>query len=366
MQRFIGAVLLLLLVPGCGGEDGSLQAVPPAAQALDTALKSSLVRVMPLAAKIQSTLVYVLNPGSPLAQGVALTPDTSPGAPANAFNINGDFDGNDDGFNETHISGRAVFGTNPANGWSQVSGQMVIDINIPMIQLYHSTVDYVLTSAQATVSGTGTLTNPLTGTATTLTVPAGAPLVIKPATGDANAKANACSHSIDGAAQVAVVANTGTLRTTAGFSDTSTSVELRTTTFESGGQTTNMPDSTADLRCGGSSGALADWVATYDVTWACLPRETGQFRTTIAVNGAALAVTDQGAASSYAASLVGPSPHAVRGFTIDGPVGSRYREDFNWTLLKNGDFTEFSTYRFFEGAFNGNGGICASSARRAP
>jgi hypothetical protein len=65
MLNFPGAVLLLLLVPGCGGEDDSLQAVPPAAQALGTGLKSSLVRVMPLAAKLQSTLVYILNPGSP-------------------------------------------------------------------------------------------------------------------------------------------------------------------------------------------------------------------------------------------------------------------------------------------------------------
>jgi hypothetical protein len=44
---------------------------------------------------------------------------------------------------------------------------------------------------------------------------------------------------------------------------------MHTTTFESGGQTVDLPDSTADLRCGVSGGALADWVATYDVTWAC-------------------------------------------------------------------------------------------------
>jgi hypothetical protein len=341
--------------------------VPAAALALDSALKSSLVRVMPQAANIQGSLVFVLNPGSTLSQGVALTPDTSPGAPPNAFNISGTFDGNGDGLRETQMTGRAVFPADPATSWTSVSGQMVLDVSIPLVgHVYHASVDYIVTSAQSSMSGTGTFTNPLTGTTTTLTVPANSPLIIKPATDAANAKANACGHSIEGTAQVSVAAASGTYRTTAAFSAASPTIGMRSTTYvDSGGQTSNLPDSSTDLNCGGSSATLADWVATYDVRWACLPREAGQYRTTIAVNGAStLAITDLGASSSYAASLVGSSPHAVRGFTIEGPVGSRYREDFTWTLLKNGDFTESSSYVFFEGFFNGSGGICASTARR--
>jgi hypothetical protein len=370
MQRAIAALCLSLLIPGCGGDDPDLSGVPAAAMELDTNLKSSLVRVMPLAANIQSSFVFILNPDSVLSQGVALTPDTSPGAPPHAFNISGDFDGNGDGYSETQLTGRAVFAADPTSintSFSSVSGQMDIDISIPLIQIYHATVNYTVTAAQATVSGTGTLTNPLTGTATTLTVPANAPLVIKPATGAANAVANACGHSMDGAAQVTVAASTGTLRTTAEFSDSSTSVGLRATTFVDGaGQTSNLPNSSTNLHCGGGSAALADWVATYDVSWACLPRESGEERVTISVNGSStLAIAEEGNPSGYAADLVGPSPHAVRGFYIDGPAGSRYREDFNWTLLKNGDFTQFSTYRFFEGSTTGNSGICAATARRA-
>jgi hypothetical protein len=377
MRKTIFALGLLCLLPSCGGDGTTTPTpsappapiIPQAARTMESAFKSSLARVMPQAANIQGSLVFVLNPGTGLSQGVALTPDASLGASPYAYFIDGTFDGNGDGFKETRMTGRAVFPADPATTWTSVSGQMNTDVSIPVIgHIYHASIDYTVTSAQSTLSGTGTFTNPLTGATTTLTVAQGAALVIKPATDAADAKANACGHSIQGTAQVAVASSEGTYRTTADFSASSPTIGLRGTTFvDSTGQSSSLPDSTTDLNCGGGSASLADWVATYDVSWACLPRESGQYRTTIAVNGTStLAVTDQGETSSYAASLVGASPHAVRGFTIDGPVGSRYREDFNWTLLKSGDFTEFSSYRFFEGFFTGSGGICASSAHRIP
>ena len=71
------------------------------------------------------------------------------------------------------------------------------------------------------------------------------------------------------------------------------------------------------------------------------------------------------AAEAYQASLIGPSPRAIRGFFIDGPIGSRYREDFNWTLHLDGSgFSQTSRYVYFEGAQTGRGGICAARATR--
>jgi hypothetical protein len=59
------------------------------------------------------------------------------------------------------------------------------------------------------------------------------------------------------------------------------------------------------------------------------------------------------------------SPRAIRGFFIDGPMGTRYREDFNWTLSFDGNgFSETARYVYFEGALTGRGGICSAPATR--
>lgn len=364
------ALCSLLLVPGCGGGGDSAPAQPgptgPAA-ALDSALKTGLVKVMPMAANAQSTLVFVLNPGSALSQGVSLTPDNSPGAAPNAFTLSGTYDGNGDGLKETTLSGSVVFASPPASGWSSASGRITMEVSIPVVgHIYQGTLDFTLDSSQLTLSGSGSFNNPLTGATTSITVPGGAPLVFKPATGNASALANACGYSIAGAAQMQVAATAGTLRTTVSFSHDSLSMALHTTSFvDANGQSSTLPDSTADLNCGGSNGTLNDWVGQYEVSWACLPQETDAFRTTIAVSGPnALALTDEGSSASYAAALVGPSPHAVRGFFDDGPPSSYYREFFNWTLRKDGNFSQFSNYVWQNGPQQGSGGICAATGRR--
>jgi hypothetical protein len=356
---------------GCGG-GGSETAAPPApspAAALEAALKSGLVKVMPMAANVQSSLIFLLNPASALSQGVQLMPDNRPGAAPNSFTVNGSFDGNGDGFKETTVSGTAVFATDPATGWSAVSGQMDLAVNIPVIgHVYQANIHYTLTSAQATLWGSGTFTNPVTGITTTLNVAAGTPLAVKLATGAAGAVANACGHSLAGVAGVQAVSSAGTLSTSAAFSHDSASVAFQGTTFTaSGGQATTLPDSNADLNCG-SSGSLADWVATYDIRWACLPQESGEFRTTLAVGGSStLAITDEGDTTSYPASQVGPGPHAVRGFFIAGQAPNTYREDFTWTLRKDGNFSQFSTYAWEpQVEFFGSGGVCAATAIRVP
>jgi hypothetical protein len=360
--------MLLLAMAGCGDDDMDASNLPPAAVTLRTGLKDNLVDVIPLAGRLQSSLIFVFNPGSGLGQGVAMTPDISAGAPAHAFNIDGDFDVDGDGLRETHMTGHAVFAANPASAWSSVSGDLVIDIDYPVVgEVYHATVNYTLSSQESTLSGSGTLTNPLTGTTTTMTVPANQPLVFKPANGATHAVANACGFSVAGSAAAVRTSTLGRLQATVAFTATNPLVALQAVSFtDNTGLIAKLPDSTTSLGCGDSGGSLADWVASYDVSWACLPYEYGQYRTTIAANGStALAITDEGTTTSYGAAPVGASPHSVTGFSIDGPVGSRYREDFNWNLLGNGDFSEFSTYQFFEGQRNGAGGVCASIARRS-
>ena len=63
--------------------------------------------------------------------------------------------------------------------------------------------------------------------------------------------------------------------------------------------------------------------------------------------------------------MIGSSPRAIRGFFNGGPAGSRYREDFNWTLnLDSGGFSQSSRYVYFEGAQTGRGGLCMARATR--
>ena len=136
---------------------------------------------------------------------------------------------------------------------------------------------------------------------------------------------------------------------------------------DSAGRSTALPDSEVDLGC--SSGAsINDWSGRFRAWWACLPQEFGEFQTTITVKNAnTVSMIDDGdtAAEAYEASLIGSSPRAIRGFFIDGPTGSRYREDFNWTLNLDGSgFSQTSRYVYIEGSQQGRGGICAARATR--
>ena len=93
----------------------------------------------------------------------------------------------------------------------------------------------------------------------------------------------------------------------------------------------------------------------------------GRVHTTITVkNPTTLTMIDDGdtPAEAYDASLIGASPRAIRGFFIDGPMGSRYREDFNWALNLDGNGLADVALVYFEGLLTGRGGICAARATR--
>lgn len=369
----IASLSILAIVPGCGGGGGDAMVnVPAEAAALDAQMKTGMTRLTAMVSNVETGLVFVLNPAAGLAPGVSVQPDAGAGVPPYSVRFSGSYDGNGDGIDETTMEGRATFRSDPDTDWTGMDGQLTLDIKIPVVgHLYHGDIAYAITSADRRLSGSGTFTNPLNGNTTTLAVPASTPLVIRPATGAADAQSNACGYSIDGSASVQVAGSSGTLRSTWVFASNRTSVAVTGASFtDSGGQTTAIDDTSVDLRCGGS-GRIEDWVASYDQRWACLPRESGRATITIAVAGAdSLTITDEdppgsGSSKTYPAAIVGVSPHAVRGSFPGGDAVNVYREDFTWTLGKNGaSYSQISTYAYTQGPLIGKGGICVATARR--
>ncbi len=373
MRSLIVLASILSLFLGCKGSDQQNSAptsttpIPAAATAMDKTLKSDMEKFTPQVSRFEGILIGIFNPGTPLAQGVTMTPDNSPGAPPHSFTFTGPYDGNGDGFNEATVNGKVTFAGDPIATWSGATGQVTVDITIPLVgHVYHADINFSITSAERQISGSGTFTtNPLTGTTTTITIPAAMPLVIKTATGAAGAVSNACGHSLNGPVQIEVTGASGTLKSTWNFSSNSSSVGVNNRAFtDSAGLTTGLPDSTVDVPCG-SSGTINDWVGTYHVEWACMPRESGNFNSTLTVTGPTTITVDEGDPDSFTASMIGPGPHIIRGFFVDGPIGARYREDFNWTLRKSlSGFAQISVYVFIEGPFIGSGGLCVASADR--
>ncbi|MDP1650267.1 MAG: hypothetical protein Q8M01_18980 [Rubrivivax sp.] len=371
MNRWLIRIPVVLLT-ACGG-GGSSDPVPanPGAT-LETKLKADMARSLPLVANFESSLIGVLNPGTPLAQGVAMIPDTSPGAAPHSFIFSGPYDGNGDSINESTLSGRVTFNGDPAFEWSGMNGQVSLDVNIPVLgHVYRGDLAFNVTPSERRLSGSGTFTDPLSGNKTTMTIAATAPLIVKPATGLASATANACAYSLDGRMQIRLEATSGTLVSTWNFAPGSSSVLINAASFtDSSGQSSVVADSSVDLKCG-ASGSNADWAGSYEMSWACLPQESGSFRFTMTASGAdAVNIDDDppGPAdgSLYQASVVNGNPHSLRGaYNLSGPPGNRFSEDFNWSLRKGGtSFTQVSRYTFIEGANQGKGGICIGNARR--
>lgn len=372
MRRLSGTSLLLFVSACGGGSDSGSSGIPPEALAMESKLESGMGSFVPRAAGFESSMVGILNPGTPLAQGVVLTPDGSAGAPPFSFLFNGPYDGNADGSNETTLSGGVSFDSDPDSAWTGLQGRTTTDVDIlGLVHVYHGDMAFTIGSGERRLSGSGTFTEPLGNTTTTLSVDPSTPLRIAPATGAPDAVPNACGYSLDGDMRLTVSSPGGTLSSTWNFAATRASAAVSATTFTDGaGRTWALPDSSVDIRCG-AAGSIADWAGTFEMDWACLPRESGRARLTIASTGAAtVSISDEdppgsGDVKVYAASVLGASPYAIRGYFIGGPAGSTYREDFNWTLAPNGKtFSQISAYVYQEGPSRGSGGLCIGSARR--
>jgi hypothetical protein len=364
---------------GCGGSDYNAPApapapAPPAAPGavMMSTLSGDMTRSMTRIANLEAGSVLVFNAGSALSPNVTATLDMSAGAPPNTFIHGGTYDGNGNGQNETTVNVRTTFVNNPTDfiaGFNGAQGTAAVDINIlGLMHVYHGDLAFMLGMNEHRVSGSGTFNNPLSGVTTTMNISTADPLTMKLADGSANARPNACAHSFNGPIQLSVAGPAGTLASQWRFAYNSTSVAVTGSTFTApGGQPTALPDASLDLGCAGNN-SINDWNGRFRIRWACLPAETGEFNTTIAVkNATTVTMIDDGdtAAEAYDASLIGASARAIRGFFIDGPVGSRYREDFNWTLNLDGSgFSQTSRYVYFEGAQAGRGGICVARATR--
>ena len=132
-----------------------------------------------------------------------------------------------------------------------------------------------------------------------------------------------------------------------------------------------MPAADVDLRCNPASSTIADWAGMYQFVWGCLPYEQGSSRFALTVKDAGtMIINDEdppgsGNGSIYEASIVGGSARSLRGFFLAGPVGFRYREDFNWTLAPDGQrFVQTSRYVYQDGRNIGSGGNCFGRAVR--
>ena len=375
----LGALLSTML-PACGGGGGNgsganpPNAIPPDATAADAKMKEQMLKVMPMLAKAQSGFLFMLNPDAGLTPGVTFLPDLQPGAPANSYTFAGTYDGNDDLFSETSISGSVAFGGDPSSlNWSPLTGQATIDVNIPVVgHVYQSTLAFTATETMLQISGSGTFTNPMTGETMTIDIPAGQPVTVTAASQAGGVVANACGFNVDGSVPIQRSGPTGTLNATWLFSPNTASVAVQQVSFrDPAGLSTPMPDSTVALTCG-AGGTIDDWVAAYDQYWVCLPTEHGSARLTLTATGATtLSVTDEdppgsGDVNAYTVTTVDVSPNAATGYFDAGPVGNRYREYFAWTLGKDGGFSQMSRYAYTEGPNIGSGGICAAIVRRVP
>jgi hypothetical protein len=368
-NRVIPGFLSSLLLAGCGGSDGQSKAIPPAAATMSANLKTGMARSVQRLAGYEAGLVFALNPGSPLSSNISIAPDGTPGAPPFSYVFSGPYDGNQDGYEETTLNGKASFVSDPASAWDGIDGQATINAQIPGgLHGYAGQMHFTFTPTQGQVYGTGTFSVAL-GDQTSLTIDPAKPLVIKPATGLPGAVDNACGYSVEGDLHVDVTGSSGSYSSDWSFTSSQPNAAVSGATFtDTGGMTTNLPNSSVKLDCG-SGGSINDWAGTYTQNWSCFPQESGQATLTLAVNGAnSISVTDEDPPGSgnidvYPATVLGASPHVVKGFFIGGPPGNTYREDFIWTLGLDGRFTQISSYVYQEGPQTGHGGFCVASAK---
>lgn len=366
-MRLLPWIVFAGLLGSCGGGGGDNDAgpggtgIPPNATTLENKVRALGVKHVRKIVVLESSLLAVLVPSTPLSQGVTLTPGSTP----NSFTLEGPYDGNLDGPMETNLQGQVVFAADPDTAWSGLQGQLRVRTELlGLMDVFQADIAFGFTSDERRFSGTGSYTEPAGGDTVTLSVPAGSPLVVRAAA--AGAPANLCGYNVSGEMSVAIEGLLGRYTSLWRFLGGAAAVAVSGASYvDSSGQTTSIPDTTIDLRCGAN---IADWVGTFALDWGCLPRESGNWRMRFSVKDAStLTVSDADDGESFDATIVGVSAHAIKGFFIGGPVGSRYREDFVWTLASHGnEFTQVTKYVYTEGPQQGRGGICIGRAKREP
>jgi hypothetical protein len=125
-NRIVPTVLVFALLSGCGGSDSASNTIPPQAAAMVSKLKSGMARSVQRLAGYEASLVFVLNPGSPLSSNISLAPDNTLGAPPFSYVFSGPFDGNQDGYEETTLNGKASQSNAAVSGvtYTDTAGKM--------------------------------------------------------------------------------------------------------------------------------------------------------------------------------------------------------------------------------------------------
>ncbi len=370
MHRRIAWVSAALSV-ACGS--GSESSLPADAEAMRSYLEDGVQLVLPRLGALGGFFPLALNPAAPGAGGIQFTPDPAPGAAPHSYIFSMDLDGDGDGTDETTFSGNATFTDDPNNAAPGFGGHVVLTMQTAGgLGTLTGAMDFTLGTTGGEVSGTGTLTEGITGNVTTLTVPAGTPLHIEMARGTSGSVANACGSSLDGDLQLDVAGPSGSLASSWGFQNTSATARVTNASFtDNSATTTQIPDANVSVPCGQQS-AVSDWNGTFDQNWTCIPAEYGSATLTLVLSGTTISISDEdppgsGNPATYQASMIPGNPHVMRGFFIGGPPGNTYREDFTWLLAPDGDsFTDVSRYIYNAGPSTGTGGYCGGVATRAP
>ena len=374
MVRSASAALLLAALSACGGGDdgdpGSGPGLPANAAAMQSTTSGGMKKALARMTASEAALMFILNPGNVLTPGITVAPDMSPGAAPFSVTFSGNLDGGFDEPTQISVTGRSTFASDPAATFTSTSGQVTVDVTLlGLLKVYHADIAFTVSGTERRLSGSGVLNNPVTGNTTTMTVDAANPLVLVPATG---ATANACGYSIDGDVRLVAVGPLGTYASTWHFAPGSGTVSVDTATHTDGaGVVTTMPATDVDLRCNPAGSTIAAWAGMYQFVWGCLPYEHGSSLFALTVKDATtVTINDEdppgsGNGNIYEASIVGGSAQSLRGFFVAGPVGVRYREDFNWTLSPDGQrFFQTSRYVYQDGPLAGIGGNCFGRAVR--
>jgi len=171
MSRFCLGLVVALLVTGCsggGGEDGG----GLSAKQIRT-LTCARVSTIDLTRLLDRVEAVLLEARGDAQDGVMVVASTDMGDPPHTYDYEVDFDGYNDGTDDTRITGKITFPQDPANGIPgatdlPLSYDMApINASGPLVGAGNLTL-YFETGSQARIRGTGTLEDDETGCAATI------------------------------------------------------------------------------------------------------------------------------------------------------------------------------------------------------
>jgi hypothetical protein len=373
MRRYLPyLVLSLLLVAGCSSDDdGDDPNLPPAAQAEMDYVEAGSGLAASIFGSMVGRLPFLIQPGQPGAEGITFERDPGPGAPDNAWIFVLPVDVDDDGSAESTLNGACLLSGDPSSFGTGFHGTVQLSGTTPgNVGDFTGSLAFTVLDDGVMLSGEGVLEHNLSGRLVALDIAPEDPLIVRNAAGNPLPTPNLCAYNLDGDIDVTTEGPTGSLAGTWSFAANRATPRLVDAVFtDDEGEETVLPDTDQAIPCG--SGTIQDWVGTWDQVWGCVPMESGMAVLTLTVkNATTVTISDEdppgsGGGSTYEATIVSGAPLILRGFFVSGPVGSRYREDFTWTLSPNNDtFTQTSRYEYFEGIQAGQWGFCAARAER--